>query len=420
MEQERELYKAISLAREFDPDDPVLRNMGESEYEVYKLLRRNLPVFRSERTNHWYYFRYDDCREALQHPEIFSNDTGTMPVRWIPQQTDPPEQREYRRILDPMFSPQVMAQLEPDIRAFANDLLDPIIAKGECEFIEEFALPFPCIIFCRLVGFPVEDFPKIINWELAMLHGGSTVVANRLGIPAEDREPSGRPRREVYDRIRTETSQAMLRYLTDLLEQRRREPRNDVLTKLTQASYSGSRPLTHDEQVRIAFLLFLAGLDTVTGMLGMIIHDFARHPEHRQRFVALMHDDQKVASAIEELVRFHTSVPTPRRVTRDCTFRGLSLRQNDMVTLHLPAADRDDEAFVNADEIVYDREPNPHLGFGLGPHRCLGIHLARRELKIGLQEIHKRMPNYRIKPGAQVEVYTGGLRGLYTLPLVLD
>lgn len=419
MDAERELYKAVSLAREFDPDDPALRNMGEEEYEVYSVLRRNLPVFRSERTNHWYFFRYDDCRDALQHPEIFSNDTRTVPVQWIPQQTDPPEQREYRRILDPMFSPQAMARLEPDIRAYANELLDPIVAKGECEFIEEFALPFPCIVFCRLVGFPIEDFPKIINWELAMLHGGSVVVADRIGIPADDREPSGRPRREVQERIRDETAKAILAYLADLLEQRRRSPQDDVLTKLTQASYAGTRPLTQDEQLRIAFLLFLAGLDTVTGMLGMIVRDFAMNPEHRRSFIALMDDDQRVATAIEELVRYHTSVPTPRRVTKDCVFRGIKLRENDNVTLHLPAADRDESAFADAGRIVYDREPNPHLGFGLGPHRCLGIHLARRELKIGLQEVHRRMPDYRIKPGAKVEVYTGGLRGVYTLPLVI-
>jgi len=128
----------------------------------------------------------------------------------------------------------------------------------------------------------------------------------------------------------------------------------------------------------------------------------------------------RVSSAIEELVRYTSIVSPARRVTRDYNYRGVQLREGDLVVLSTASADRDENVFPNPDEVILDRHPNPHVGFVVGPHRCLGMQLARRELGIALQEIHRRMPNYALKPGEKPGVYGGGVKGVDYLPLVVD
>lgn len=410
-----ELYRALSIARDLDWDDPTLR--GESEYEIYDLMRKYLPAAYSEKVREWFFFSYDDCKEAFQRPEIFSSDTKKRPLQYIPQQVDPPAHREYRRILEPFFAPQAMDRLEPDIRAFAIDLLKTITERGECEFIEDFAVPFPTIIFCRLMGFPLEDHPRLMRWNHIFLHMASTVIVQQFGVT--ELEPSGRPPQALVERLQRETAAEVVAYLTELLERKRRQPGDDLLSRLLEARYAGERPLSQEELINMSFLFFLAGLDTVTGMLGLIIRDFAERPDRRERFMMIMNDPERVTSAIEELVRFHSTVAPDRRVTHSCVFRGLKLKENDIVRLMTPSADRDEDRFPKADELDFERHPNPHLGFGLGPHRCLGIHLARRELRIALQEIHRLMPDYTLKEGDPPVAYTGGLRGLARLPLVI-
>jgi cytochrome P450 len=410
-----ELYRALSIARDLDWDDPVLR--GESEYGIYALMRRCLPAAYSEKVREWFFFSYDDCNEAFQRPEIFSSDTKKRPLQHIPQQVDPPAHREYRRILEPFFAPQAMDRLEPDIRAFAIDLLKDIAQRGECEFIKGFAELFPTIIFCRLMGFPLDDRPMLMRWSHVFLHMASTVIVQQLGIT--DLEPSGRPPQAVVERLQRETAAEVVGYLTELLERKRREPGDDLLSGLLEARYAGERPISQEELINMSFLFFLAGLDTVTGMLGLVVRDFAEHPDRRERFIAIMNDGAKITSAVEGLVRFHSTVAPDRRVTQPCVFRGLVLKENDIVRLMTPSAGRDEDRFPKADELDFERHPNPHLGFGLRPHRCFGIHLARRELRIALQEIHRLMPEYALKEGDPPVAYTGGLRGLARLPLVI-
>jgi cytochrome P450 len=163
--------------------------------------------------------------------------------------------------------------------------------------------------------------------------------------------------------------------------------------------------------------LFMAGLDTVASSLGLIVQGFARDAAKRREFVALMEDPQKLNFAVEELVRIHSFVLLPRRLTRELSFHGALFRGQDQVLVPTQAANRDAEEFPNPNEIDYARSPNRHLGFGLGPHRCLGIHLARRELRIGLQAFHRRLPDYRLDPARRAVAF-GGMKGLASLPLV--
>jgi cytochrome P450 len=409
--------RASAVAKSMDWYDPVFRE--ETEYDVYSLLQQH-PRQRSEKTSEWYFVGHDECREAFQKPELFSNDwyaaanpLGQTSV--IPENTDAPEQRAYRRVLDPMFSPQNMAKLEDEIRGFAAELLEKIVTKEKSEFVADFTMPFPTIIFCRLMGFPLEDHPRLMRWKDVYMNSQSPFIAKRLDITEVD--STGRPLPEVARKLAEDTGTEIVGYLSALLDARRAVPEDDLLTVLLAARRPDGRELTQDELIGICFNLFLGGLDTVTGMLSMIIRDFAEHPEHRTGFMSVMDDPDRVGPAVEELVRFHSIVTIARRVTEDCEFRGLNLAKDDMVQLMTPAACRDETRFPGADQIDYNRSPNPHLAFGLGWHRCLGIHLARRELKIALQEIHRVMPSYSLDPEETLLVGTGGVRGLFTLPL---
>lgn len=409
------IEEAKRVAATLRLNDPDFRE--HHEYETYRLLQEHLPAawVTGEMGESWLFTRYEDCRYLLQHWELFSSDVGhQVGIKWIPQTTDPPEQREYRKILEPMLSPPVMADLEPDIERFANELIDNMIAAKRFDFMESFAVPFPTIIFCRLMGFPVEDHAMLMRWERLLLHGNATVTLEAEGIPLG---PDGKPDTAASLALRQQTSQAMIAYLARLFEERRREPRDDVMTKLLTAKYEDERLLTQDELIRIGYLFFLGGLDTVTGALGLIMRTLAEQPKIRHEFTALLDDRHKLDDAVEELLRYHATVNVPRRATQGCPVAGVHVEAEQNLIAGLVAANRDPRQFERPDEIVLDRHPNPHLAFAVGVHRCLGIHLARRELRIGLKALHTRMPEYRVEPGKQPRLYTDGLRGLHSLPL---
>jgi cytochrome P450 len=409
--------RALALARTFDWNDPELRE--RTEFEVYAAVRGLAPQ-RSERTGEWWFLGYDDCRAAFRRADLLSNDfaggdgrIGQSSV--YPENSDGEAQREYRRLLDPLFSPRRMDELEDDIRAFARELLAPIAARPRCELVADFTMPFPTIIFCRLMGFPVSDHPKLMRWKDIYLNGMTPFVARQLGLVDGD----GRPDREAAVQLTGQTTDEIVAYLGDLLVARRARPEDDLISELLALARPDGSPLGDDELVRICFNLFLGGLDTVTGMLSCIVAHFAAHPADRAAFISVMDDPDRVGTAVEELARFESIVSIPRKVTADCPFRDADLREGDIVQLNTVAAGRDEARFPGADRIDLARSPNPHLAFGIGRHRCLGIHLARRELRIGLQELHRALPDYSLDPADPPVMASGAVRGLFTLPLLV-
>jgi cytochrome P450 len=279
------------------------------------------------------------------------------------------------------------------------------------------------VIFCELIGFPLEDYEQIMNWKNTLMHGNDghsrghelwLAKARSLGVEIDESQPITR---ETQMRVAAPTAQEVYAYFAQLLEKRRAEPRDDLITRLLNAKYDGERPLTQEELEDTLYLLFMAGLDTVASVLGLVVREFAQNPKKRREFVALMEDADALNQAVEELVRFHAIVTLPRRLTRDRDFRGAHFNENDVVAAPTQAANRDPAHFDDPDELVFDRQPNRHGGFGLGPHRCLGIHLARRELRIGLRALHRRLPDYRLHPDRKPELY-GGMKGVGSLWLV--
>ncbi len=432
MSDRDEFNRAVSAAREFNP---FSGEFLEREFETYDLLRKHLPIARGEAMQNamlgagaggWVLTRYDDGSEVLRNPADFSSQAASYPVRpWIPQAVDPPMHTAYRRILNPWFTAEAMAKLEPHLLHYAEELADKMLAKDAFDFVAEFADPFPTVIFCELAGFPPEDYAQIMDWKNTIMHatGGHTrgrdlarARARESNLDVGDGEelPPG-----TALAVRAKAAQEVYAYFAELLDERRAHPKDDLVTKLLAARYGGERPLTQDELVDTLFLLFMAGLDTVASAMGLIVQSFAQNDAKRREFTALMEDSTRLGAAVEELVRVHSIVLLPRRVTRELSFHGALFRDQDQVLVPTQAANRDGEEFARPTEIVYDRSPNRHLGFGLGPHRCLGIHLARRELRIGLQVFHRRLPDYRLDPERRAVCFAG-MKGVASLPLVKE
>jgi cytochrome P450 len=340
---------------------------------------------------------YEDVRWALRHPEVFSSkdvvSLGGEPL--IPLSVDPPEHAKYRRMLDPEFSPKKMQALEPEARGLVNRLIDNFADKGECEFNDDFATPLPSTIFLALVGLPQSDLPSFLEWR-------DDTIRPQADTPEETEQK------------RQAAGHSIERYFVDALAEKRKNPDDRLLTRIAHGEVDG-RPLTDAEQLGMCHLLLLGGLDTVTATLDCMITYLARHPDRRQ---AVVDDPDLVEPVIEELLRHQTPVMMlPRVIAQDAELAGVKLTAGDSATLMIGAANCDRTEFENATEVQLDRTANRHLAFGGGPHRCLGSHLARLELKVALQEFHKRIPVYEIREGTEVH-FSPGIRQADHLPLV--
>ena len=346
--------------------------------------------------------RYEDVIWALRNPQLFSSQMdihlglGTeRPM--IPLQIDPPAQTRYRKILDQRFSRDRSLELEPAVRRHANQLIDAFVDQGHCEFDAAFAIPLPCRAFLSLMGLPQDDLDLFIELKDGII---------RPPLPPEDLLGCWEFRRN--------TGQQIYAYFERMLDARLADPQDDVLTYLTSAEIDGER-LTRHEMLDICFLFLLGGLDTVTASLGCMLAYLAGHPEQRRR---LTRDPALIPGAVEELLRWETPVMmVPRVTTQAVTVGDVELAAGTLVNLLLGAADVDEAEFAEATRVDFARERNRHLAFGGGPHRCLGSHLARMELRAALEEWHRRIPEYRIAPGETPRV-SHGIREVQYLPLV--
>ncbi len=344
--------------------------------------------------------RYEDVLWALKHPEVFSSRDVVKignDVPLLPLSVDPPEHAKYRRLLDPQFSPKRMTELEPEARALVNKIIDGFADRGECDFNDEFATPLPSTIFLALMGLPQEDLPQFLQWRDDTIR-----PETRTGTLEEAEE------------LRQAAGKAIEDYFEGAIEEKRRHPDDRLLSTIVHADVDG-RAVTQDELIGMTHLLLLGGLDTVTATLDCMIVYLAQHPERRQ---LLVDDPSCVPGAIEELLRHQTPVMmVPRLVAQDYELDGVAMKAGDSATLLIGAANADQGEFAEADAVHFDREANRHLAFGGGPHRCLGSHLARLELRVAIEEFHARIPDYRLAEGAEIS-FSPGIRQAAKLPLV--
>jgi len=344
--------------------------------------------------------------QVLSNPDVFSSNMSAHDLKskrpLIPLQIDPPDHRKYRKILDPLFAPQRMKLLEESASALVNDLIDGFIDDEEVDFARQFSTLFPSQIFLTLFGLPMEDLPRFLEMKDGVIRPAE-VVGHEYGH-AETEAYQQRSADAIYDYFEAEIASRSTAATGD-----------DLLSHFLTVEVDGNR-LTHEEILDICFLFLIAGLDTVAASLDCIFSYLAERPDARANIVA--HPDS-IPAMLEELLRWETPVMGCARVaTRDVDIDGFAVSKGEQVMGLLGAANLDDAEFPNAGEVDWHREVNRHLAFGGGIHRCLGSHLARVELRVALREWHRRIPDYCIKPGAEL-MYSPGIRTIESFPMLL-
>jgi cytochrome P450 len=389
------------LAREFSFD--TLPGAGDDPFLAAEAAIKGLPdIFYGSAARRgggaWVLTRHELIREAFQEAEIFSSRHNAdfsllVGEDWplLPLEADPPAHAAWRILLNPIFAPARMKAMEAEIERTARELVDGLAAKGEADFVKDFAEVFPIVIFLRLFGLPLDMAASFVAWESDLIHG----------LSMEARQDGARK---------------IVGYLRQVIAERRAAPSDDLISYVVNAQVEG-RPLSDDEALGVCFLLYSAGLDTVANMLGFMFKYLAEHPQDQQR---LRDHPDEIPNALEEMLRACGIIVSGRVVTRDIDFHGVAMKAGDAVVLATVFSGRDGEEFPDPDVIDFAREKVSHITFAAGPHRCIGSHLARRELKIALESWLQRVPPFRIKPGEKPVTHSLGVFGVNFLPLAWD
>ena len=306
----------------------------------------------------------------------------------IPTELDPPRHTAFRRALNPVFSPKNMHALDSLVMERAQTYIAKFKDRGEVEFIREFAIPYPVSIFLDLLGLPQGRMDQFLDWEFSLLH------TNDMG------------RRVVAIR-------AVKALLLDEIQKRRSNPGDDLISNACRMQVEG-RPWSDEEVFGHCFNLFLGGLDTVSANVGLHFYHLATHPEHQRE---LRSDPSKLEIGLSELLRAYSAVTTLRICHKEIKIHGVTIKPGDRVAMSTPLGSNDPEAFEAPTEVRLDRRP-AHLTFGYGPHRCLGSHLARRELQFAITEMFRAIPEFKLKPGFDVPFFLSNIIHVDELPLV--
>jgi cytochrome P450 len=384
------------------PAQSVLRftqlPMAENRTEAYRIIREAGPIIKTPRgyvlTSHEY------VEYALKHPELFSSkrafDLVGSPLPMVPIAFDPPEHTRYRHILQPFVGPRKTAEWLPRVRSLVGTLMDSFAERGHCDLVAELAIPLPADVFLALFGLPMEDRDRLIAWKEGLL-GGPMLVG-------------GKPTEEVI-RVGAE----LFSYLVGHIEKRRLlEGTEDLLGRLL--ADTSEEQLSDEELLGLSFLFVLALLDTVTSALSTAFATLAMRPQLRHQIAA---DMSVIPDAVEELLRMDGPVVfLPRVASQDIELGSHTIPAGSEVQVAIAVANRDSAEHADPDEIRLRRQERHHA-FGSGPHRCLGSHLARMEIREVLAEWHRRIPDYELAGGFTPRVeWPTGLVGLDSLPLV--
>lgn len=385
------------LVRDFDFYD--VPGSAEDVQAAYGAIQRDCPdIFWTPRNGgHWVATRGEDIIAMQRDYQRFSHRRIVLPPmpegtpRQIPLEIDPPEHASYRRPLMQALVPAVVGELEETVRSVAITAIERVRPSGECEFIEDFAKVLPIHVFMQLVDLPVADKAVLLPLAEDAVRG-----------------------RDAETRLRAH--HGMAGYLIDKVRARQATPGEDLLSKLVNVDLGEGR-ISESEAVDYATLVLFGGLDTVAGMIGFIARFLALNPSHRRQLADRLDDDAFMKKAIEELIRRHGVANTARVVTEDFTYKGVSLLAGDRI---LPAnlfVGIDDRLNENPLVVDFERAKPVHAAFGNGPHACPGAILARREIRIFLQEWLTRIPDFHVKPGTEPVLATGMVNGVLRLEL---
>ena len=384
-----------NLVDNLDPHDPGFAADGSVE-GVMAELRERCPVAHTTAHGGAYVVtRYEDVLRVAQDWQTFTSTRGIMvpraddAVALIPGDFDPPQQRHYRRALNPLLTRQVIEQYVPGMRSVARQLLSNLSELEETDIVSAFTDPYPRLVFFRhVLGVPPEEMPEAVSYIFAIKEPKSAEAAARAWAD-------------------------FTAYVTMMCARRQTEPpRGDLLDGVLGAQIEG-RPITLDEAVRALMQLTFGGLGTTSAALANIIRRLAEQPDLQAR---IRSDRSILPQAIEELLRYDTiAIVMARTTARDVEIDGTRVPAGDKVLLYYAGANRDPREFPHSDEIDIDRGVNRHVVFGAGPHRCIGSNLARRQILIAMEEVLDHLDDIRLVPRGDLQFHSGFSRGLEAL-----
>jgi len=358
-------------------------------HEMFEVLRREAPVFWHEEPQgpgYWAITRYDDLKHISRHPAQFSSERmGTIIrepdpttiefTRQIMLNMDPPRHRQYRMLVNKAFTPRMVEALRPRIHQMVVEIVNAVIEKGECNFVEELAAPLPMLVICELMGVPEEDRRHVYE------------IGNKM-VGFDDPEYHDGKTLEITEEAGGQFAAEMFMYAAKLREKALTNPSDDLATGLVNAELDG-RKLTPEEFNFFFMLLLIAGNETTrtvtsNGMISLL--------DNPDQLDALKRDPSLIDSAVEEILRYSPAVHSFRRTTTEpVAIRGQEIPENAKIMMWYPSANRDEEVFEDPHRFDIRRSPNDHIAFGYGEHYCLGANLARMELQEIFREIATRI-----------------------------
>jgi cytochrome P450 len=402
-------HVADHLVYDFDVHgDPAL--LENPHARILELVQTAPPVFWSPRNGGgWIALSHAANYQASRDTEIFSSEfmppeqfkamLASLPPGAphiplpVPITLDPPEHTKYRQPLQKVFSPKTIAGLRDSIRELAGELIDAVKPDGHCEFMATVAEPLPVQVFLKMLGLPLERLPEY-----------RAIVSDHMKAVDGDRKGS---------MLRLQRIAAAMR---DTMLERKENPQDDIISLLWQIEIDGE-PTTLADMENYGVLLFIAGLDTVMNGMGLAMRGLALDQALQAKLRA---EPKLIAEAAEEMLRRYTFTVPVRIIKKETELFGAKLMPGDLLKLFLPAADLDAREFPEPDKYELSRENNVHIAFGVGPHRCLGSHLARVELQVLYEEMLSRLPAFRLDAGQPTIFHGGHVIGIESMTLRWD
>jgi cytochrome P450 len=389
--------------------DPYSYEIDRDPYPVYRRMRDEAPVYRNERLDFWALTRFDDVLAALRDWERFSSAEGTV-LELMGQPglggtmiifMDPPRQTRVRNLVSKAFTPARVAALEPEIRRIARRHLDALAGRPRFDVVAEFTAKLPMDVISALLGIPPEDRDAVRGWSNQVLH-------------REPDDPMPPP-------MALEAMAKSQAYYAEALAARRRAPRDDLMTLLVEAEVEepgGGRTRLSDDELRSFFMLLgTAGNETVTKLLATLLYELWRHPDDR---ALLVREPRRIPDAVEEALRYDPpSQYQGRTLTRDVELHGTTMPKGGRVLLVNGATGRDERRFEDPERFSVLRRVDQHLAFGHGRHVCLGASLARLEMRVAMEELLARHPEYEIPADGTTRIHSSNVRGFASMHLEL-
>jgi cytochrome P450 family 142 subfamily A polypeptide 1 len=376
-------------------------NWDNSIWDRLRWLQDNEPVYWSEKDQLWIVTRFEDVSYVSKNQQLFTSGEGVRPgnpakIGLIDEAE--PRHGHLRSLINKGFTPRMVKILEVKFREIATEAIDQVASKGECDFVEDIAVPLPLLLIASMLGIQKEDRERFHHWSDTMIAADGNMDNPEVMAAA------GKSFMEYSA------------YLTDIIEERRREPKDDLLSVLVGAKDDGTlttfdreeitgiedehhMELANDELIMLCTILLVAGNETTRNGISGGMQQLIENPAERQK---LIDDPSRIAAAVEEMVRIVSPVHSfSRTIVEDTEIRGVELKKGQLVLMVYPTANRDPREFENPDTFDIDRRPN-HVGFGLGSHFCMGANLARMEMRVAFEELLRRLPDMEYIAGGPV------------------